>query len=90
MAYPAAIEATLDVEGGAHELAVASSSGAEALAGPWRSPVGRLLRTVLAFVVFFLIVALLWESFKWLAGNPWRFENILGTGARRDCRCWPQ
>jgi len=48
--------------------------------GRWRSPIGRLARTILAFVAFFLIVALVWELFKWLFGDPWRFEDILGTG----------
>ncbi|MFV2065315.1 MAG: hypothetical protein ACC726_17635, partial [Chloroflexota bacterium] len=80
LADPDAIDATLDVEGGADELARQSSAGAEAVVGRWQSPLGRLARTVLAFVAFFTIVAVLWELFKWLFGNPWRFENILGTG----------
>jgi NitT/TauT family transport system permease protein len=53
---------------------------ADARLGRRRSPVGRLARTILAFVAFFAIVGLVWESFKFIAGNPWRFENILGTG----------
>ncbi len=75
-----AIEEALDVEGTADELAKQSSGGAEAVVGRWSSPVGRFARTVLAFVAFFLIVALVWELFKWLFGDPWRFENVLGTG----------
>ena len=75
-----AIEATLDVEGGADEIALGSGTGAEAMVGRWQSPGGRLLRTVLAFGVFFLIVFLVWELFKWLFGDPWRFEDILGSG----------
>jgi NitT/TauT family transport system permease protein len=80
LADPHAIDATLDVEGGADELARRSASGAEAVVGRWRSPSGRLLRSVLAFVAFFLIVAVVWELFKWLFGDPWRFPNIVGTG----------
>jgi NitT/TauT family transport system permease protein len=80
LADPDAIEAALDVEGGADELAKESSTGAEAVVGRWRSPIGRLARTVLAFIAFFVIVALVWELFKWLFGDPWRFEDILGTG----------
>lgn len=80
LADPEAIEAALDVEGGADELAKESGRGAEAVVGRWQTPAGRLLRTVLAFVAFFLIVGLVWEAFKWLFGDPWRFENIAGTG----------
>jgi len=75
-----AIEAAMDVEGGANELALESGRGAEAVVGRWQSPIGRLFRTILAFVAFFLIVFFVWELFKWLFGDPWRFENILGTG----------
>jgi NitT/TauT family transport system permease protein len=75
-----AIEETLDVEGTADEIAKASTAGAEAVVGRWGSPLGRVARTVLAFVVFFGIVFLVWELFKWLFGDPWRFEDILGTG----------
>jgi NitT/TauT family transport system permease protein len=80
LADAAAIDAALDVEGGADELAKETTSRAEGLVGGWRSPTGRLLRTILAFVAFFLIVGLVWEAFKWLFGDPWRFEDILGTG----------
>ncbi|MGD8485207.1 MAG: ABC transporter permease subunit [Chloroflexota bacterium] len=75
-----AIEETLDVEGTADEIAKTSRGGAEAIVGRWGSPVGRVARTVLAFVVFFGIVFLTWELFKWLFGDPWRFEDVLGTG----------
>lgn len=81
LADPEAFEVALDVEGVADELAKESRSGAEAIVGRWRSPAGRLARTILAFVAFFLIVGLVWEAFKWLAGDPWRFEDILGSGA---------
>jgi NitT/TauT family transport system permease protein len=33
----------------------------------------RLLRTGLAFVAFFVGLAVVWEAFKWIAGDPWRF-----------------
>lgn len=75
-----AIDATLDVEGGANELAIESTTGAEAVVGRWQTPLGRLTRTILAFVAFFLIVFFVWELFKWLFGDPWRFEDIVGTG----------
>jgi NitT/TauT family transport system permease protein len=75
-----AIEETLDVEGTADEIAKGSTSGAESVVGRWTSPVGRLARTILAFVAFFVIVAFVWEAFKWLFGDVWRFENVLGTG----------
>ncbi len=80
LADPAALEAALDVEAGADDLAKESSAGAEAVVGRWQTPLGRLARTILAFLAFFLIVAFAWELFKWLFGDPWRFENILGTG----------
>jgi NitT/TauT family transport system permease protein len=82
LADPGAIEAALDVEGGADELAKESARGAESVVGRWHSPVGRLLRTVLALVAFFLIVGFVWEVFKWLFGDPWRFDDVLGTGLR--------
>ena len=75
-----AIDEALGIADAADDLAKGSSGGAEAVVGRWSSPIGRLARTVLAFVVFFLIVALVWEAIKWLFGDPWRFENVLGTG----------
>ena len=48
--------------------------------GRWTSPLGRLTRTGLALIVFFAIVFLTWELFKWVFGDPWRFDNVLGTG----------
>jgi len=75
-----AVDAALAVESAADELAVESGSGAEAVVGRWGSPLGRLLRSVLAFVAFFLIVGLVWEAFKWLFGDPWRYNDILGSG----------
>lgn len=80
LADPQALDTALDVEGGADDLAKESSTGAEAVVGRWRSPIGRFARTVLAFVAFFLIVGLVWELFKWLFGGPWRFKDILGSG----------
>lgn len=80
LADPDAIEAALDVEGGADELAKEAGGGAESVVGRWSSPAGRLLRTVLAIGAFFVIVAVLWEAFKWLFGDPWRLEDFLGTG----------
>jgi len=71
--------AAADVEARADALATSSDRGAEAVVGRWSSPGGRLLRTALALVAFFAVVAVLWEAFKWLAGDPWRLEGILGT-----------
>src|SRR6186713_1633345 len=73
---PGAIEAALDVEGGADELAKATTSGAEAVVGRWTSPLGRLARTTLAILAFVFIVAIVWEAFKWLFGDPWRLTDI--------------
>ncbi|MEX1294942.1 MAG: ABC transporter permease subunit [Candidatus Limnocylindrales bacterium] len=78
--HAGAIEEALDVAGVADDIAKSSSGGAEAIVGRWTSPWGRLARTVLAFVVFFALVFVVWEGFKWLFGDPWRFENVLGTG----------
>lgn len=75
-----AIEETLDFEGTADEIAKGSSSGAGAVVGGWTSPLGRLARTALALLVFFAVVFVTWELFKWLFGDPWRFDNVLGTG----------
>jgi hypothetical protein len=52
-------------------------------AGRWSSPAARLLRVVLAIGVFLLVVALAWEAFKWVFGDPWRLEDFLGTGGDR-------
>jgi len=65
----------------ADALAVGSTSGAEAIVGRWSSPAGKLLRSVLALLAFFVIVGVAWELFKWVFGDPWRFGDILGTGA---------
>ena len=77
---PDATEVALDVEGTADELAVTSVTGAEGVVGRWSSRTGRLMRTVLALGVFLVGVAVLWEAFKWLFGDTWRLENVLGTG----------
>lgn len=73
------VEGAADVEAGADELA-ARDAGGVPVVGRWSSPVGRLVRTMLALAAFFLIVGLAWEAFKWLFGDPWRLENVLGTG----------
>jgi NitT/TauT family transport system permease protein len=80
LADPDAIESALDVEGLADEIAVSSTQGVESVVGRWSSPLGRLARTVLAIGAFLLVIGLAWEAFKWLAGDPWRFEDILGSG----------
>jgi NitT/TauT family transport system permease protein len=40
------------------------------------SPRRPLLRTALAFIVFLAGLAIVWEGFKWLAGDPWRLTAI--------------
>jgi NitT/TauT family transport system permease protein len=41
-------------------------------------------RPVLGFAVAVIVLMVLWELAKWLAGDPWRFESFLGTGLRID------
>lgn len=85
--YPPVIDAAeaddvtvaADVEATADALAVDSDAGVEAVVGRWQTPGGRLLRTALALIGFFLIVGVAWELFKWLFGDPWRLQGILGT-----------
>ncbi len=45
-----------------------------------RSAARGLIRTVVLLGAFLLVVGLLWEAFKWLFGDPWRLDDILGTG----------
>ena len=58
-----ALEEAYGVAGVADDIAKSSSGGAEAVVGRWDSPVGRVMRTVLAFIVFFAIVFFVWELF---------------------------
>jgi NitT/TauT family transport system permease protein len=44
------------------------------------APMSRRRRVTL-FVAFGAAILFLWEAVKWLGGVPWRFENVLGTGA---------
>jgi NitT/TauT family transport system permease protein len=80
LADPDALDVALDVADVADELAIRADSGAEAVVGRWSSPLGRLARTILAVVAFIAIVGIVWEAFKWFAGDPWRYEDILGSG----------
>ncbi len=41
-------------------------------------------RPALGFVAALVVLALIWELAKWLAGDPWRFDSFLGTGIRID------
>jgi NitT/TauT family transport system permease protein len=38
-------------------------------------------RSLLLLVGFFLVVGVVWEGFKWLFGDPWRVDDLLGTGS---------
>jgi NitT/TauT family transport system permease protein len=49
-------------------------------ATPRRSRLRGGVRTVRNLVVFFLAVVVLWEGLKAIGGDPWREQNILGTG----------
>jgi NitT/TauT family transport system permease protein len=81
LADPEAIEVALAVEGVADELATVSGEGAVPIVGRWTSPLGQVARTALALTVFVVLGAIVWEAFKWLFGDPWRLEDIAGTGA---------
>jgi NitT/TauT family transport system permease protein len=35
-----------------------------------------LVRSVLAMLVFLIGIAVVWEAFKWLAGDPWRYPEF--------------
>ena len=37
-------------------------------------------RPVFATIVLLLLVAFAWEAAKFVAGDPWRYDNFLGTG----------
>jgi NitT/TauT family transport system permease protein len=80
LADPDVNDRGLELEGAADELVALAGVESEASSDRWGSPARRLLRTVLTFTVFFLIVAVVWEAIKWLFGDPWRFDDILGTG----------
>jgi NitT/TauT family transport system permease protein len=40
------------------------------------------LRPIVGFLLAIVVVAVVWEIAKWLAGDPWRFDSFLGTGIR--------
>jgi NitT/TauT family transport system permease protein len=54
----------------------AALAPADAPPGRVATPRRRLLRSVLVAGAFLLAVALIWEGFKWLAGDPWRLTAI--------------
>jgi NitT/TauT family transport system permease protein len=37
-------------------------------------------RPIVGFVAALIVLAIVWEVAKWLAGDPWRFPSFLGTG----------
>lgn len=39
-----------------------------------------LLRTVLLIAGALVVIGVAWEVFKWLFGDPWRIDDVLGTG----------
>ncbi len=40
------------------------------------SPFRRLARTVAGVIVFFVLLAIAWEGFKFVGGDPWRYPEI--------------
>ncbi|MDQ3449005.1 MAG: ABC transporter permease subunit [Chloroflexota bacterium] len=50
----------------------------QAQSGPPEGPsaVRRLARSVGAIVIFFLLLALVWEGFKLVGGDPWRYPEV--------------
>ncbi len=42
------------------------------------------MRPVVGFVAIVALLLVAWELAKWLAGDPWRFDSILGTGITID------
>lgn len=77
---PEAGEVVLDTADVADDIAVHTDHASDGVVGRWATPAGRLARTALALVAFFIIAGVMWETLKWFGGTPWRFENILGTG----------
>lgn len=71
-----AVEQALAYGESADSMAASADTGMEAVVGAWRSPAGQLLRTILGIALFLLVAGLVWEAFKWLAGDPWRFPAL--------------
>ncbi len=44
------------------------------------SPTRRAIRAVVLLVGSLVVLFLVWEGFKWLFGDPWRIDDVLGTG----------
>ena len=49
-----------------------------------RRSLARRARPIAGFVTILVLLLLVWEGAKWLAGDPWRFESFLGTGIAID------
>ena len=61
--------------------AMAASTGVAGVAGEEPAAAGgSRLRPLLATLFLLLLIALAWEAAKFVAGDPWRYENFLGTG----------
>lgn len=51
-----------------------------AISRPPRTPLLRGIRPVVGFVAVSLALLVAWEAAKWLGGDPWRVESLLGSG----------
>src|SRR5688572_26409000 len=81
MAEVDALEVSIGVEGSTTPPAPPPEAGAEAVARRRATALVKVARTTLAIVAFLGIAAIVWELLKWLGGDPWRLEGILGTNA---------
>ena len=76
----AATEVTAEPIASAEPLPEADLTLATIPAAARPRPGRRLVRTVLGIVVFLVLLAVAWEGVKWLGGDPWRYDDFLGTG----------
>ncbi len=54
-------------------MVAAAREGPGVRVGPWR----RRLRIALVWLAIFVVLALVWEGFKWFFGDPWRIHTSL-------------
>ncbi|HXS72271.1 MAG TPA: hypothetical protein VN839_11895, partial [Patescibacteria group bacterium] len=44
----------------------------------------RRLRPLVGFLTVFVVLLIAWEAVKFIGGDTWHIENVLGTGATFD------